>query len=100
VPFQPNPFLTGRDLLLAELPSRLQTPEATVRRVVLTGLGGVGKTSVAVEYAYQHHVDYDLVWCVNGEQPASLLADLTPAHHASAEARAAAARLTQLGCAA
>jgi tetratricopeptide (TPR) repeat protein len=76
VPFQPNPFFTGRDLLLAELQARLQTPEATVRRVVLTGLGGVGKTSVAVEYVYGHHADYDLVWCVNGEQPTSLLADL------------------------
>jgi hypothetical protein len=76
VPFQPNPFFVGRDLVLAELQTRLQAPEAIVRRVVLTGLGGVGKSSVAVEYVYRHHVDYDLVWCVNGEQPASLLADL------------------------
>jgi tetratricopeptide (TPR) repeat protein len=29
-----------------------------------------------VEHVYRHHTDYDLVWCVNGEQPASLLADL------------------------
>jgi tetratricopeptide (TPR) repeat protein len=76
VPFQPNPFFVGRDLILAELQTRLQAPEATVRRVVLTGLGGVGKTSVAVEYVYRHQADYDLVWCVNGEQPASLFADL------------------------
>jgi tetratricopeptide (TPR) repeat protein len=76
VPFHPNPFFTGRDPLLAELQTRLQAPKATVRRVVLTGLGGIGKTSVAVEYVYRHHADYDLVWCVNGEQPASLLADL------------------------
>jgi GTPase SAR1 family protein len=46
------------------------------RRVALTGLGGVGKTSVVVEYVYRQQADYDLVWCVNGEQPASLLADL------------------------
>jgi TIR domain len=49
VPFQPNPFFTGRDQLLDELQTRLQAPKATVRRVVLTGLGGIGKTSVAVE---------------------------------------------------
>jgi hypothetical protein len=76
VPFQPNPFFVGRDPLLAELQARLTRPGLPVRRVVLTGLGGVGKTSVAVEYVYQHHTNYDLVWCVNGEQPASLFADL------------------------
>jgi TIR domain len=76
VPFHPNPFFTGRDLLLAELQTRLTAPGLAVRRVVLTGLGGVGKTSVAVEYLYRRHPDYDLVWCVNGEQPASLLSDL------------------------
>ena len=76
VPFHPNPFFTGRDLLLAELQARLQAPAVAVRRVVLIGLGGVGKTSVAVEYVYRHQADYDLVWWANGEQPASLLADL------------------------
>jgi hypothetical protein len=76
VPFHPNPFFTGRDLVLAELQTRLQAPDTATRRVVLTGLGGIGKTSVAVEYVYRRHADYDLVWCVNGEQPASLLADL------------------------
>jgi tetratricopeptide (TPR) repeat protein len=99
VPFQPNPFFTGRDLVLVELQTRLHRPGVAVRRVVLTGLGGVGKTSVAVEYVYRHHVDYDLVWCVNGEQPASLFADLAAlaaqfglAADASQEAQVAALR--------
>jgi tetratricopeptide (TPR) repeat protein len=76
VPFHPNPFFTGRDLLLVELRTRLTESGVAARRVVLTGLGGVGKTSVAVEYVYRRHADYDLVWWVNGEQPASLVADL------------------------
>jgi len=76
VPYHPNPHFTDRDLLLAELHNLLNAPDMAVRRVVLTGLGGVGKTSVAVEYVYRRQADYDLVWCVNGEQPASLLADL------------------------
>jgi hypothetical protein len=52
-----------------------------------------------VEYVYRHHADYDLVWCVNGEQPASLLADLAAlasqlglAADASQEAQVAALR--------
>jgi hypothetical protein len=77
VPFHPNPYFTGRHLLLAELQTKLTAPEVAVRRVALIGLGGIGKTSVAVQFVYQRHTDYDLVWCVNGEQPTSLLADLT-----------------------
>jgi TIR domain len=73
VPFHPNPFFTGRDQFLAELQARLQAPNVAARRVALIGLGGVGKTSVAVEYVYRYHADYELVWWVNGAQPTSLV---------------------------
>jgi tetratricopeptide (TPR) repeat protein len=73
IPFHPNPFFTGRHQLLAELHARLTAADATVRRVALTGLGGVGKTQLAVEFAYQQRADYDLVWWVRGERPTSLL---------------------------
>jgi tetratricopeptide (TPR) repeat protein len=75
VPSHPNPFFTGRELQLSELHARLTTPEAASRRVALTGLGGVGKTQLAVEYAYRQRTDYDLVWWVGGQKPTSLLGD-------------------------
>jgi tetratricopeptide (TPR) repeat protein len=75
VPFHPNPYFTGRELLLAEVHARLTAAKLPVRRVALTGLGGVGKTQVAVEHAYRRRADYDLVWWVRGEQPATLLGD-------------------------
>jgi tetratricopeptide (TPR) repeat protein len=75
VPYHPNPYFTGRDLLLAEVHARLTQPEVERRRVALTGLGGMGKTQLAVEHAYRRRADYDLVWWVRSEQPTSLLGD-------------------------
>ena len=52
----PRPtFLAGREELLAELEARLAAGRgAGPGVVVLCGLGGAGKTSVAVEYAHRH----------------------------------------------
>jgi hypothetical protein len=75
VPYHPNPYFTGRDLLLAEIHARLTPPDVESRRVALTGLGGIGKTQLAVEHAYRRRADYDLVWWVRSEQPTSLLGD-------------------------
>ena len=36
------------------------------------GMGGVGKTQLATEYAYAHASDYDLVWWIAAEEPASI----------------------------
>jgi hypothetical protein len=47
----------------------------------LQGMGGVGKTQLAIEYVYQYRSEYDLVWWIPADQPAlarSSLADLAP----------------------
>gem|GEM_PF-4523463 len=41
---------------------------------VLCGLGGVGKTSVAVEYAHRHLAEVGLAWQVAAEELAVLAA--------------------------
>src|SRR6266571_5239286 len=63
IPFARNPHFTGRDELLSELTAQLSPQEAgqptALRRAALTqaqvikGLGGIGKTQTAVEYAYR-----------------------------------------------
>ena len=72
----PRPaLLAGREDLLAELGARLARSVATSPPVVaLSGLGGAGKTSVAVEYAHRHLAEVGLAWQFAAEDPAVLKA--------------------------
>ncbi|MGY1735791.1 FxSxx-COOH system tetratricopeptide repeat protein [Geodermatophilus sp. SYSU D00684] len=63
-----NPHFTGRDEQLAELRRRLRAGEATLVVQTLYGLGGVGKTQLALEYAHRYAADYDVVWWIDAEQ--------------------------------
>ncbi len=65
LPFQRNPFFTGREELLTRLRHQLLTES----RVSLTpphslgSFGGIGKTQIALEYAYRHRADYQsILW--------------------------------------
>jgi len=42
---------------------------------VLTGMGGVGKTSLARAYAQRHERDYGIVWWVRAEDPSAIDAE-------------------------
>src|SRR4051812_28614802 len=64
-----NPRFTGRDGMLTELRRRLGGGEGTLVVQALYGLGGVGKTQLAIEYAHRFAADYDLIWWVDAEQP-------------------------------
>jgi hypothetical protein len=52
VPYRRNPDFTGRGEVLAELAEQLGRGAAAVTQT-LQGAGGVGKTALAVEYAYR-----------------------------------------------
>jgi hypothetical protein len=72
----PRPtFLAGREELLAEMDTRLTAGEDQGPRLVaLWGLGGAGKTSVAVEYAHRHLPELGVAWQFAAEDPAVLAA--------------------------
>ena len=72
----PRPaFLAGREGLLAELDARLAGGSRPGPGVVaLVGLGGAGKTSVAVEYAHRHLGELGVVWQLTAEESAALAA--------------------------
>jgi tetratricopeptide (TPR) repeat protein len=63
-----NPNFIGRAAELERIAQRL-TGAGVMSVQALHGMGGVGKTQVAVEYAHRHAGEYDLVWWINAEQP-------------------------------
>ena len=75
---QPNPNFVGRT---AELEALRQALTATGRsaitqsRQAISGLGGIGKTQLALAYAYAHLGDYDLIRWLRAEEPSVLAAD-------------------------
>jgi tetratricopeptide (TPR) repeat protein len=71
VPYRRNVSFTGRERLLEELHRALTHGAA----VALTGLGGIGKTQLALEYAYRHRDQYRAVWWVRADDGATLATD-------------------------
>ncbi|WP_437839850.1 CHAT domain-containing protein [Sorangium sp. So ce1153] len=67
MPLARNPSFVGRDEELARLHGMIQDPQPGGRRpVMLTGMGGIGKTQLAVEYAFRYEASYrDGVFFVN-----------------------------------
>lgn len=67
-----NPNFTGREHLLEQLYARLREGTTTVLPEALHGMGGVGKSQLAIEYAYRHQSDYDIVWWIPAERPGQI----------------------------
>jgi len=76
VPYPRNVNFTGRKSLLTALREKLCdiAPSSWNHRVALYGLGGVGKTQLAIEYAHSHRSDYDGIYWINAVSEATVLA--------------------------
>ncbi len=63
VPYLRNPLFTGREQILERLAEALNTGETTApaQPQAISGLGGIGKTQTAIEYAYRSRSKYQAV---------------------------------------
>ncbi|MDY0809807.1 FxSxx-COOH system tetratricopeptide repeat protein [Kitasatospora purpeofusca] len=75
------PTFTGRMRLLEAVRDGFTADSAAAPVQVLYGIGGVGKSQAAIEYAHRFAAGYDVLWWVPAQQPAVIpqkLAELAP----------------------
>lgn len=78
VPHRRNPFFTGREDILKNLHTTLtEGKTATLTQPqAISGLGGIGKTQIAIEYAYRYGYEYRAVLWVKADSREVLISDL------------------------
>lgn len=78
VPFPRNPFFVGREEILQHLYDQLGQEHAPflTQSLVLSGLGGIGKTQIALEYAYRYRQDYHFIFWLAAETTESVMTSL------------------------
>lgn len=78
VPLPHNPFFTGREEILEALHTNLSTDQmvALTQSYALHGLGGIGKTQVALEYAHRYVLEYNAVFWIEAETDETVVSSL------------------------
>ncbi|MFI6931714.1 FxSxx-COOH system tetratricopeptide repeat protein [Streptomyces sp. NPDC050287] len=73
---QRNTTFTGRNLIMERIRNQLGDLSGPPQPQALFGLGGVGKTQLAIEYVHRFMADYDLVWWTSAEHLDDVVASL------------------------
>ena len=74
LPYIKNVYFTGRNGVLMDICDTFENENAVSLTQLITGLGGVGKTQIALEYSYRYAHKYNWIWWVSAETEATVLA--------------------------
>jgi TIR domain len=96
IPFHRNPFFTGREDILTHLHSAFTANKAVIFVQAISGLGGIGKTQVAIEYAYRHREEYSAVLWAKADSREILVSGLLAI--ALSKRSNYGCKATQIGC--
>ena len=77
VPYERNHFFVGRDPFFEELRDAFRTNSQPVShhhgRIALFGLGGIGKTQIALEFVYRSQTSYNRIYWISAMTQESLI---------------------------
>jgi len=83
VPYTRNPYFVGRESILLQLHNKLHTDHqvSLIQPQILSGLGGIGKTQMALEFVYRFRHEYQAIFWVGAETAETWMADYLALAH-------------------
>ncbi len=77
IPYRRNPFFTGHEDTLRSLYQAIQTESAAAltQPQGISGLGGIGKTQTAIEYAYRYRANYKAILWARSDSEGTLTSE-------------------------
>ena len=83
IPYPRNPLFTGREHILERLATMFSIGEtrASTQPLAISGLGGIGKTQTAIEYAYRYREQYRQVLWARADTRENLIQEYVAIAH-------------------
>ncbi|MCT4563542.1 MAG: FxSxx-COOH system tetratricopeptide repeat protein [Maledivibacter sp.] len=71
--FRRNRHFSGRGNILKSIKDKFDNQIDSDKVFILTGLGGVGKTQIALEYIFRFQENYEVVWWIESEDSSTII---------------------------
>ncbi len=68
-----NRHFSGRENILESIKEKFDNQIDLDKLFILTGLGGVGKTQIALEYIFRFQENYEVVWWIESEDSSMII---------------------------